>query len=221
MPNEDRHTIDVDLGGRRQRKMPIDYPSNSKTAKVSEPEKKRTEKIEGLTVTKREQGIASKLMKNFISEDSHTVGSYVLLEVLLPAFKNMVVEAGNQALERIFYGDRPRRSTDVRSGYINYQRASEPRVVAPRTLSQQARTSHRFDEWEFPTRAMALEVIDKLQLVLDEYPSVSVADLYEIIGVTGEFTDNKWGWTSLSGANVRAARGGGFYLELPPTKSLA
>ena len=47
----------------------------------------------------------------------------------------------------------------------------------------------------------------------------TVADLYELVGVTGEYTDNKYGWDSLGSASVTRVRGG-YLVDLPRTRLL-
>jgi hypothetical protein len=43
---------------------------------------------------------------------------------------------------------------------------------------------------------------------------VSVADLYDLVGVTGNYTDNKYGWTDIRSASVIRVRDG-YMLKLP------
>ena len=59
------------------------------------------------------------------------------------------------------------------------------------------------------------EVLDKMFELLDTYQFVSVADLYDLVGVTGNYTDNKYGWTNLRGAEPVRMRDGGYALKLP------
>jgi hypothetical protein len=44
--------------------------------------------------------------------------------------------------------------------------------------------------------------------MLESYPCVRVADLYDLVGITGEHTDNKYGWTNISNAKVERDRDG-------------
>ena len=50
--------------------------------------------------------------------------------------------------------------------------------------------------------------------LIDTYSMVSVADLYDLIGVTGNYTDNKYGWTNIRNAEVVRVREG-YLLKLP------
>ena len=59
------------------------------------------------------------------------------------------------------------------------------------------------------------EVLGNLQdIVASEFEQATVADLYELAGITSSFTDNKWGWMDLRGANVKRVREG-YQLNLP------
>ena len=50
--------------------------------------------------------------------------------------------------------------------------------------------------------------------LVNSYDSATVADFYDLVGITSEFTDNKWGWTNLHGSRVIRARDG-YLLDLP------
>jgi len=60
----------------------------------------------------------------------------------------------------------------------------------------------------------AEEVIDRMFDLVSRYEVVTVADLYELVGVSGEYTDAKWGWTDLRGAAAMRIRDG-YLLDLP------
>ena len=78
---------------------------------------------------------------------------------------------------------------------------------------------HDFNEIILGTRVEAEEVIDRLFDLLSKYDNASVADLYELVGITANFTDEKWGWTDLRGASVAKVRNG-YLLDLPRPEPL-
>ena len=45
-------------------------------------------------------------------------------------------------------------------------------------------------------------------------PAVSVADFYDLVGVSGNYTDNKYGWTDIRNASVIHVRDG-YMIKLP------
>ena len=211
----------VETGAGRQHKVRVDYPSNSRKSHEAPSEKARQEKIVEGEVIQRKRGLAGKVFQTFLSEDSPTVINYVVMEVLVPAAKNMVSDAVSQGIERILFGDsRPNHSSGIRRGYTNYSRivpgASDPRPA----LSRQARATHNFDDVIIASRAEAEDVLDRLRDLISQYEVATVSDLYDLVGLTGEFTDDKWGWYDLRSASIRPIRGG-YLLNLPRTQPIA
>jgi hypothetical protein len=86
-------------------------------------------------------------------------------------------------------------------------------------LSREARAKHNFDEIVLNSRVEAEEVIDRLYDVVSRYESASVADLYELVGLSSTHTDHKWGWTDIRGAGVQRVRDG-YLLDLPSPEPL-
>ena len=174
----------------------------------------------------KKQGLGSKFREAFTGDDAQTVGQYLFFDVVVPATKNLIFDMLSEGARRILFGGGARPS--VRSGSslgsrTGYSRAysggaSVSQQPERRELTQHARDTHRFDqEIILPTRAEAEEVLDALIAYIDEYKSVTVADLYAAIDVTATHADTKHGWYSLSTAGVRNVRDG-YMLELPPTR---
>ena len=61
---------------------------------------------------------------------------------------------------------------------------------------------YKVDDIILDTREDAEKVVDQLNEVVDTYGSASVSDLYELVGLQGNFKDNKYGWTDVSSAKV-------------------
>lgn len=217
-----------------------DYPSNSHKKKSPSKEIKETKKVERVVegeVIRRKKPLSKRFAELFIGGDAKSVGSYVMFEVLLPAVKDTLADAMSQGVERMLFGEA--RSTSRRtgrrpghyydSGYTNYQTRPPNRATgAPglygrpdesRSMSRRSRAMHEFDEIILPTRVEAEEVIDRLYDLVNKYESASVADLYELVGVSGSFVDEKYGWTDLRGAGVSRTRNG-YLLDLPKPEPL-
>jgi hypothetical protein len=216
--------ITVDAGGGRQQRIRVDYPSNSKTPKPAVSEKPKLEKIVEGEVRTRKPSLFRRVTHDFISEDGPSVMQYVVLEVMMPAAKNLISDVVSQGIERMLYGDsRPSRSSG-RPGYTNYSRPpgagrsipmSDPRPA----LSRQARANHDFGEIILATRAEAEDVLEQLRELINQYEIATVSDLYQLVGHTGEFTDDKWGWDDLRSASIRPIRGG-YLLNMPRTQPI-
>lgn len=82
-------------------------------------------------------------------------------------------------------------------------------------MSRRSRAAHNFDEIILETRMEAEEVIERMAEYVERYDQASVSDLYQLVGVTGSFADEKWGWKDLRAASVTRVRNGGYLLDLP------
>jgi hypothetical protein len=206
------------------------YPSNSNKTKEEkvEAEPKKVEQITTGEVVRRKKPIYKRIQESFIGGDARSVWGFVVLDVLLPAAKDTLTDAVSQGMERLVFGEV--RSTSRRAGgyrpsatYTNYQRfgpSSSVRRDEPRPqISQRARASHDFDEIILATRVEAETVIDRIFDLVAKYEMATVADLYDLVGISGNYTDDKWGWTDIRGAGVTRVRNG-YLLDLPRPEPL-
>lgn len=209
--------------------MSTEFPSNSKTPKVDpSPEPKDIQKVVSAEVIQRKRPLGKRFLDSIVGGDANTAKQYVLHDVVIPAIRDMVADSISQGVERMIFGEVKSTSRRGRSGksgsgpYINYSRLSsnkrDPSSREPE-LSRRARASHDFGEIVLTERAEATEVIDRLFDLVSKYEAATVSDLYDLVGVTGTYMDDKWGWTDLRGANVRRVRDG-YLLELPRTEPL-
>ena len=199
-----------------------EFPPNSETSKKVRTERKDITPVVSSGAVRRKKSLRKQFSETFVAGDAKTALRYVIFDVLLPAAKDMIVEAGSQGIEKLIFGDSRRRgSTSPQAGptgYVSYNRyamESGPRSTGPsRAMSRKARSRHNFDEIVIDDRVEAEEVIDKLFELVSRYEFATVADLYELVGLTASHTDHKWGWTDLHGSGVSRIREG-YLLDLP------
>jgi hypothetical protein len=210
----------IDLGGGRQRTVEVTTPSNSRKSKI-QAEPKVVEKVTVGEVTQRKKPLWQRVSGNMVVDDGPTVTQYIVFEVLLPAAKNMISDAVSQGVDRLMFGDsRPnsRNRTSTGTSYTNYSKVTALRPDR-RELSPRAKASHDFDDIVIQTRGEAEEVLDKLRALVDQYEMATVSDLYDLVGVSGDFADDKWGWYDLRNAGVRPIRAG-YLIVLPRPQAL-
>jgi len=208
-----------------------DFPPNSEVSK-RQPEEKHIERITTSEPVRKRKSLGKQFKETFIAGDMKTAVRYVVMDILLPAAKDMIFEAGQGGLDKLIYGEsrRHRGSTHPQSGptgYVSYNRYSGPMggsigsrmPSSQRAISRQARARHDFDEIVLDSRTEAEQVIDQLFEVVNRYGSVTVSDLYDLVGLSSSHTDNKWGWTDLGGAGVSRIRDG-YLLDLPDPSPL-
>lgn len=194
-----------------------DFPSNSHKKKLEkQPEKKVVKKVVKGGVKKRKKPLSKKLTETFIGEDIDNVSSYIINDVLIPAAKSTIFDMVQGGFEMLLFGERrgySSRSRGNNKSYVSYNNYSNKRDDR-RDISYRDRARHNFDDIILETRAEAQDVLGGLSDLIQDYDSASVADLYDLLGVTGNFTDNKYGWTDLRNASIRPVRGG-YLVDLP------
>ena len=62
-------------------------------------------------------------------------------------------------------------------------------------------------------------VLKRLKEILEQYELVSMADLYDLVGLPTTYLDNKWGWSNLDGLEIRAVKEG-YLLDFPELKPI-
>lgn len=207
------------------------YPSNAHKAKAPEskrpqkeaPEKPKMEKV--ADGSQRKKSLGKRISETFTGDDAQSVGEYVLFDVVIPAAKTMISDAVGQGVERMLFGDvrRPRTGGASSRGtnYTSYNRM-RPASTSPGrafeadgpTLSKRGRATHDFGEIVLPDRGKAEIVLERMGDALDAYDVVTVTDFYDLVGITGSYTDDKWGWYDLRGARVVRDRAG-YLIDLP------
>ncbi len=204
-------------------------PNSKKKAQTEVPEPKKVERVTSADVVRRKKSLGSRFKTTFIGGDARTATDYVITQVLVPAIKDLLVEAGQSAIEKLIHGEsrsgKRSRSGPMSgpSGYVTYNRMSAPAAEGssnPRRISRTARARHDFDDIILPSRTEAEEVVDRMFDLVSRYSSATVSDLLELCGLESSHTDNKWGWTDLRGSGVTRVRSGGFLLDLPDPEPL-
>jgi hypothetical protein len=202
-----------------------EYPPNSISNKKPE-EEKNIQRVTRSDPIRRKKGLGRKFKDIFFGGDARTTAQFIIYSVLIPAAKDMIIDAGREGIEKLVRGDSYRRRSNPPpsgpQGYISYNRypmQQRPRPEPARTISSTSRARHNFDDIILNTRAEAEEVVERLYDIVSRYDSVTVSDLYELVGIRSTHVDHKWGWTDLRGTGVARVRDG-YLLELPDVQPL-
>ena len=196
-----------------------EYRSNSHKARDGETEKIPEKRIEpvvsGQAIAQKKSGF-QKFADGLIETSMQDLGSFILGDVLIPAFKKAIMDVVTNGFDMLLYGKSsgPRSNTPVSrityggSSYYNYAKVAEPTRVS-------SANAFDYDNIIFDNRGDAEVVLAAMDDAIDRYGVVSVGDLYDLADVsTTNYTVHKYGWTNIRSAEVVRCRDG-YMLKMP------
>lgn len=192
----------------------INYPPNSHKSKVEESKEntKRVEKVVTGPVKIKKKSEVRKFADIFVADDVANVKGYIVNELIIPTIKNTISNIVRDGIDMLLFGS-PRRDNKPRGaiGHVDYTKYSRDE---PRTTNATRSAIYRHEDIVVDTRGEAEEVITQMEAVIETYGMVSVADLYDLVGISGNYTDHKYGWTNLHNAEPIRVRDG-YMIKLP------
>lgn len=191
-----------------------EYKSNSHKSRETQntdiPEKKIEKVVSGSVKTKKKTGL-QKITDMFIPEDVADVKRSIFEDILVPCAKDMILDTVKTFLGISGGGSSRNRSTGIsRVSYRKYYDERDKRDTS-RVVN---RSAYEFDDIVLENRGEAEEVLARMDETIDQYGLVSVGDLYDMVGIDGNYTDNKYGWFNIRSASVVRVRDG-YMIKLP------
>ena len=192
-----------------------EYKPNSHKSKETQEaiaEKKVEKVVTGAVKVKKKNGF-EKLAGTFVPDDVDNVKSYIMQDIIVPAIKDVILDA-----VRAFLGVNGRRLSPLRpaASYKDYYGRKDDR---PTANTPRNRSGYDYEDYVITNRGEAEDVLSRMDEMISVYGMVSVADLYDLIGVTGNYTDNKYGWTDIRSASVVRVRDG-YIVKMPKAMPL-
>lgn len=194
----------------------IDFKPNSHKFKEdlnsASDDRKKLEKVVKGNVKTRKKSSIRKFADDFIAEDAKNIKSYVVLDVLIPALKKAVSDIVTNGIDMILYGESGSNKKRSNSSYVSYRDYSDRRD--DRYRDNRTRTGYGYDDLILDTRGEAEEVLSRMDELIETYGVATVADLYDLVGKSCNYTDNKYGWTNIRNSEAVRVRDG-YLLQLP------
>lgn len=191
---------------------PNSHKSKEENKALPDEREKLEKVIKGTAKTKKNE--MRKLRDIFISEDVKSVKSYILMDVLVPAIKDAIEDIVTNGIRMVLRGETSARKSSSASK-ISYNRIYDSKINNDRFARDSSPSlRYSYDDIILESRGEAEDVITRMEEIIEEYGFVRVADLYDLVGITGDYTDNKYGWTSIRSAEPVRVRNG-YMLRLP------
>jgi hypothetical protein len=205
----------------------MDYQGNTDKEREAKGDKQVVKVVTG-EVIKKPESLGKKFKNVFFGGDLKTSARFVAADVMLPAFRDLLVDAIVNGAKGVIYGDsRFRRSRSAeyrpqvsynnplnRTSYRDRDRDRRPYLPdQPHPYRYQDRLDRR--EVGLERKEDAELVVERLIDIVDQYKVASLADYYSLLGEPSSPIDNKWGWYSLNSVDIRQTRDG-YMIDLPP-----
>ena len=184
---------------------------------IEEANNKKLESVVSGNVSMRKKTTLKKVADIFFQKDINDVKSYLIMDVLIPEIRDALYNRVMNGLDMMLYNGKRTRKSSSNTMRVNYSAKYNNQTSIPESSNSSPRTKSglNFDDVVFDDRMDAEEVLNQMLNIIEQYDSVSVADFCELAGIPGEYTDRKYGWTSLGAAEVKRISGGGYILKLP------
>lgn len=184
---------------------------------IEEANSKKLESVVSGNVSMRKKTTLKKVADIFFQKDINDVKSYLIMDVLIPEIRDALYNLVMNGLDMMLYDGKRTRKSSSNTMRVNYSAKYNNQTSIPEISNSSPRTKSglNFDDVVFDDRMDAEEVLNQMLNIIEQYDSVSVADFCELAGIPGEYTDRKYGWTSLGAAEVKRISGGGYILKLP------
>lgn len=220
-------TREVPSGNEMRKK----YPGNSVKQRdevqeaLSKAVSESTPKVKQVAKGKvRKQSLLKKFTRYIIEDNIESAKEKTLGEIIIPGVKTLIFDTLTDMLDIMLFGGngapmgRYAASPRARKGgQTSYDKYYNSKTTGNGTRGGSYRdVPYDPDDIILDTRAQANNALNELNNIILKYGQASVANFYDIVGVTGEWTDNRYGWTSLRGAGIKPVRDG-FMIILPPT----
>lgn len=185
----------------------FDYKPNSNKAK-----EERREAIRPVVkgkVRRKKSGGLKKVANILLAEDIEDAKARLISDVVIPAIRQAIHDIFDRGSDLMFFGQDSRngKSRASKVSYKDYYDSDKKQLerykTAPKTLE--------YNDMIFDSKSEAEEVLFRMDELIELYGSVSVADYYEFVGITGDYSANNYGWTDIRSAHIERVRDSGSY----------
>lgn len=194
----------------------VEYRANSNKSKETNQEpvlEKKIEKVVTGSVKSKKKTSFQKMTDLFIPEDVESVKNYIFEDIVVPAVKDIVLD-----VVKTFLGVNGKSSKSSKASKVSYRKYYEDNSRKPYNSSR-TRVGYEYDDVILDNRGEAEDVLSRMDELIDTYGIVSVADFYDLVGITGNYTDNKYGWNNIHSASIVRVREG-YMIKLPRALAL-
>lgn len=165
----------------------------------------------------RKAPMGRRLRETFFQGSAADVRDGMIWNSFLPGVRDQIQDALINGVESLFSGGGTSYRRSGRLGRSNISRHNPDKALGGRPserFSHDDRERQNLGVIEIDSRAEAEAVLDAMLQSIDQFDVVTLAEFYQLVQISPNHTDFKYGWEDLGGARVQHSRGA-YYLDLP------
>lgn len=177
---------------------------NSYKYKAEQAKEKAKPVVKKSQVVSTKKPLGNKVKSAVFAEDVKDIGGWLIWDTIIPGLKNLFLDMIEMALlGKVDDRRRDRRSrTDYRGVYdrgSRYSYRDSGRRRSVRDRDRERDEPERDDDVDYANiilkhRDDADDVVHEMKQRIRKDGAVTIGDLFDMIDVAGEYTDNDWGW---------------------------
>ena len=149
----------------------------------------------------------------FIAEDVQTVKNHIFMDVIVPAVKAVIADIVTSGIQMSLYGEVVKPGNKAPGTRYNYGGCYNS-LNQPQRTQKTNYTGYGYEDPIVTSRGDAERILQEMGEIIQEYGQASIADLYDLCGITGRPTDMNYGWTEMPGArSIRVPEG--YVIQMP------
>ena len=201
----------------------MDYPSNANMSS-GQATGDQVKVNSAISSTPKVKPSTAKGVKGFVlQQDFNDIKEGVVNDIIRPKIKELIYDTiegilntVSSSFQMMIFGDVRYKSGPKIGDRVSYNNYSKNKTQTPSISS-----SFVSDSINYESRGEAEMVLEAMKRHLEEYPVVTVAQMYEFSNLkTPNWTTTTFGWTDLSGATVRRDYDGDYIIDLPRAKPI-
>lgn len=165
--------------------------------------------VEAKMIEEKDSFIKKLRRSMFDGDDTKSVTDYVIFDVAVPAIKDLISEMASSAVDMILFGevrgharkkDTPGDKPSYSAYYANPRRGGgqiQTRTI-PENITPWGAGHGANERMIFANRTDAEDVLERMTDIMERYGVVTVADYLGLCGIRTNYTDNSYGWVSMS-----------------------
>jgi len=168
-------------------------------------------------IKKKSEG--KKFLEAMFQGDLTSIKDSIVDNVFVPAMKELIWNTIERAVKGLMYGDfsssRSVERNSIPARQIDFTRYSDRRRRDD-YRDQSRNDIYDYGEVFLEDRKDAEALLDRIYELLDKYQWVSVAQLYELAGLRGLYTDHNYGWRDKDRRDIYiTTTRGGYLVKMP------